>query len=47
MGLFSKDIKTMQELFLHTLQDVYFAENQIVRKSDSEGINEDHREGNE
>ena len=31
MGLFSKDIKTMQELFLHTLQDVYYAENQIVK----------------
>ena len=31
MGLFSKDIKTMDDLFLHTLQDVYYAENQIVR----------------
>jgi ferritin-like metal-binding protein YciE len=31
MGLFTKDIKTMEELFLHTLQDVYYAENQIVR----------------
>ena len=31
MGLFSKDIKTMPELFLHTLQDVYYAENQIVK----------------
>jgi ferritin-like metal-binding protein YciE len=30
MGLFSKDIKTMDDLFLHTLQDVYYAENQIV-----------------
>jgi len=31
MGLFSKDIKTMEDLFLHTLQDVYYAENQIVK----------------
>jgi ferritin-like metal-binding protein YciE len=31
MGLFSKDIKSMQDLFLHTLQDVYYAENKIVK----------------
>jgi ferritin-like metal-binding protein YciE len=31
MGLFSKDIKSMQDLFLHTLQDIYYAENQIVK----------------
>jgi ferritin-like metal-binding protein YciE len=31
MGLFSRDIKTMDELFLHTLQDVYYAENQILK----------------
>jgi ferritin-like metal-binding protein YciE len=31
MGLFSKDIKTMEDLFLHTLEDVYYAENQIVK----------------
>lgn len=31
MGLFSKDIKTMDELFLHQLQDIYYAENQIVK----------------
>ena len=31
MGLFSKDIKTMEDLFLHTLQDIYYAENQIVK----------------
>lgn len=31
MGIFSKDIKTMDDLFLHTLQDVYYAENQIVK----------------
>ena len=31
MGLFTKDIKTMDDLFLHTLQDVYYAENQIAK----------------
>jgi ferritin-like metal-binding protein YciE len=31
MGLFSKDIKTMSDLFLHTLQDIYYAEQQIVK----------------
>jgi ferritin-like metal-binding protein YciE len=31
MGLFSRDIKTMDDLFLHTLQDVYYAENQILK----------------
>lgn len=31
MGLFSKDIKTMDDLFVHTMQDIYYAENQIVK----------------
>jgi ferritin-like metal-binding protein YciE len=31
MGLFSKDIKTMNDLFLHTLGDIYYAEQQIVK----------------
>jgi ferritin-like metal-binding protein YciE len=31
MGLFSKDIKNMNDLFVHTLQDIYYAENQIVK----------------
>ena len=31
MGLFSKDIKTMDDLLLHGLQDIYYAENQIVK----------------
>jgi ferritin-like metal-binding protein YciE len=31
MGLFSKDMKTMDDLFLHVMQDVYYAENQIVK----------------
>jgi ferritin-like metal-binding protein YciE len=31
MGLFSADIETMDDLFIHTLQDIYYAENQIVK----------------
>lgn len=31
MGLFSKDIKTMDDLFLHVLKDVYYAEKQIIK----------------
>ena len=31
MGWFSKDIQTMDDLFVHQLQDIYYAENQIVR----------------
>ena len=31
MGLFSKDIKSMDDLFLHTLQDIFYAEKQIVK----------------
>jgi ferritin-like metal-binding protein YciE len=31
MGLFSKDIKTMNDLFVHTLRDIYYAENQILK----------------
>ena len=31
MGLFSKDIETMDDLFVHTLRDIYYAENQIVK----------------
>ena len=31
MGLFSKDIKTLDDLFLHTLQDIYYAENKIIK----------------
>jgi ferritin-like metal-binding protein YciE len=30
MGLFSKDIKNMNDLFAHTLRDIFYAENQIV-----------------
>lgn len=31
MGLFTKDIETLDNLFVHTLQDVYYAEKQIVK----------------
>jgi ferritin-like metal-binding protein YciE len=31
MGIFTKDIKTMDDLFLHSLQDIYYAENQITK----------------
>jgi ferritin-like metal-binding protein YciE len=31
MGLFSKDIKSMDDLFMHTLRDIYYAEKQIVK----------------
>ena len=31
MGLFTKDIKTMDDLFLHVVQDIYYAEKQITK----------------
>ena len=31
MGLFSKDIATMDDLFVHTLRDVYYAEKKITK----------------
>ncbi|GAA4524997.1 ferritin-like domain-containing protein [Chelativorans composti] len=31
MGLFTSDIKTMEDLFVHTLEDIYYAENQITK----------------
>ena len=31
MGLFSKDIATMEDLFQHGLKDIYYAENRIVQ----------------
>src|ERR671927_1051970 len=31
MGLFTKDIKSMDDLFVHTLRDIYYAENQILK----------------
>ena len=31
MGLFSKPIKTLDDLFVHTLQDIYYGEQQILK----------------
>lgn len=31
MGLFTADINTLDDLFVHTLQDIYYAENQILK----------------
>src|ERR1044072_4097981 len=31
MGFFFKDIETMDDLFVHTLKNIYYAENQIVK----------------
>jgi len=31
MGLFTKDIKTMDDLYKHFLQDIYYAEQQILK----------------
>ncbi|WP_159349270.1 YciE/YciF ferroxidase family protein [Roseomonas harenae] len=31
MGLFSKPIKSLDDLFVHTLQDMYYAENRITK----------------
>lgn len=31
MGFFSKDIKTLDDLFVHTLRDIYYAEKEISK----------------
>jgi ferritin-like metal-binding protein YciE len=31
MGIFFKDIKSMDDLFVHTLRDIYYAEKQIAK----------------
>lgn len=31
MGLFTRDIQTFEDLYLHQLQDIYYAENQITK----------------
>lgn len=31
MGLFNKDIGTLDDLFVHQLRDIYYAEKQIVQ----------------
>ena len=30
-GLFTRDTKSTDDLFVHTLQDIYYAENQITK----------------
>jgi len=30
MGLFTREIESMNDLFVHELQDIYYAEQQIV-----------------
>lgn len=31
MGIFSKEIKSLHDLFIHVLQDIYYAEKQILK----------------
>jgi ferritin-like metal-binding protein YciE len=31
MGLFTKDIQSLEDLFVHGLKDIYYAENQILK----------------
>jgi ferritin-like metal-binding protein YciE len=31
MGLFTKEIKTMDDLFVHQIEDLYYAENKIIQ----------------
>jgi ferritin-like metal-binding protein YciE len=31
MGIFSKDIQSLDDLFEHDLKDIYYAENQILK----------------
>ena len=33
MGIFTKDIKTMEDMFLHQLEDIYYAEQQLTKPS--------------
>jgi hypothetical protein len=33
MGLFSKDIQTMDDLLIHGLKDIYYAENPTTLKT--------------
>src|SRR5947207_6632587 len=48
MGLFAKDIETMDDLLLHGLKDIYYAENQIIKslpKLIEKGTNRDLTKG--
>ena len=31
MGIFTKDIKSMEDLLIHGLQDIYYAEQQTIK----------------
>ena len=31
MGIFTKDIKSLDDMLLHGLQDIYYAEHQILK----------------
>ena len=31
MGFFTRDIASLDDLFVHTLRDIYYAENQILK----------------
>jgi ferritin-like metal-binding protein YciE len=48
MGILSKDIETMDDLFVHTLRDIYYAEKQILKSLPDmidRATNDDLREG--
>src|SRR6202049_3359497 len=48
VGLFSKDIKTMDDMLLHGLQDIYYAEQQITKalpRMLDQGTNRDLAQG--
>jgi ferritin-like metal-binding protein YciE len=48
VGLFSKDIKTMDDMLLHGLQDIYYAEQQITKalpKMVDQSTNSDLKQG--
>src|ERR1043165_3537017 len=45
MGLFSKDIQSFEDLFMHGLQDLFYAENQILKALP--GMIEKHRKETE
>ena len=48
MGLFTKDIKTMNDLFVHQLQDIYYAEKQLekaLQKMSGKAIDKQLKQG--
>ena len=42
MGIFTKDIKTMDDLLIHGLQDIYYTEQQIARDKQEFGADRFH-----